>query len=89
MKVPTFKDWVSAIFAILCLIALICMYFFNTKVDARVAGGIVVAFVAAFKDFASYLISSSSSSASKDETITKAIDSLANSTPIIPNESKQ
>lgn len=77
-KTITFNQVISGTFALLCLVALICMYFFTTKVSSEIGGGIVVAFVVAFKDFANAFV--------KEHSDTQPlIEALKNSTPI-PNQ---
>jgi hypothetical protein len=72
---PTFNQLVSGTFALLCLVALCAMYFFPSKVNPEVAGGIVVAFVVAFKDFANAFV--------KEHSATQPlIDAFAKSSPI-------
>jgi hypothetical protein len=85
MKKMTWKEIMSGTFSLLTLIALVLMYFFKSDVPDTLKGGILVAFVAAFKDFANYLVSSSSGSQAKDDIqatqTTKLIDAVANSQP--------
>lgn len=80
---PTFNQIISGAFALLCLVALCCMYFIVSKVPPSISGGIVVAFVVAFKDFANAFV--------KEHSATQPlIDALKNSTPIptLPNSTQ-
>ena len=81
MKYPTFSQIISGTFALLCLVALVCMYFIKTAVSDSVSGGIVVAFVVAFKDFANAFVKSSSDVQHSDQT-KQLIDGVVNSAPI-------
>lgn len=65
---PTFNQLISGVFALLCLVALIAMYFIKSHVSDSVSGGIVVAFVVAFKDFANAFVKSSSDVQHADQT---------------------
>ncbi len=78
---PTFNQLISGIFALLCLVALVFMYFIKSRVSDSISGGIVVAFVVAFKDFANAFVKSSSDMKNL-ETTNKLIDGLTNSTPL-------
>jgi len=82
---PTFNQVISGIFALLCLVALVFMYFVNSIVPESVKGGIVVAFVVAFKDFANAFVKSSSDNQHAAQT-EQLINAVSNSSPmpIIP-----
>ena len=74
---PTFNQLISGLFALLCLVALVFMYFVKSHVSDSVSGGIVVAFVGAFKDFASAFVKSSADIQHADQT-KQLIDAVSN-----------
>jgi len=76
MQKPTFNQLISGVFALLCLVALVFMYFVKSHVSDSVSGGIVVAFVVAFKDFANSFVKSSSDVQHAEQT-NKLIDAVS------------
>ena len=85
MKYPTFKEVVAGIICILCVVALIVIYFCPSKGNPEVTGSIVAAFLLAFAEVRHYLFGSTSASQAKDDiqagNTTQLIDSLSKSEP--------
>ncbi len=79
---PTFNQIISGLFALLCLVALVFMYFIKSKVPDTITGGIVVAFVVAFKDFANAFVKSASDILHADTT-KQLITGLSDSIPAV------
>ena len=85
MKKPTFKEIVAGSVALMCAVALIVIYFFPSKGNPEVTGGIVVCFIASFGEAKAYLFGTSSGRQAKDdaskETTSSLIDALKESSP--------